>query len=946
MVSIKETQKVKQILLSWLEYQRWEDLTNAFIEADDEQKPKTIIDEDVSLIGNSLMIKESLFKQLQQERKDNPEDFQLAVAFPRLYFISSNRRKFRPLFTIDISVIFAEKYKTKGWDLTSFPFQPVLPNLINLYHLDEEEAENLVTREGIKVFLETTFKHSFNTLQDLGERLEIPEPIKYSKPLPYLLRFNYGNYSYNLKKDLKKIKQDSQFTWLKENNPAYLYLFGQPTPTVTETLFYGAWTTKKPTHSQALALKHFMNNPLTAVIGPPGNGKTILLLQAISQQVVKRAIQLATTGVDESNLTLVTSTNNRAVSNVVERLVALYNNEKFFFLEGGSKNNINQKLIPSVQAAIDSLETETFNETLYLHLQQKILTDVNQLREIPHLNQHKQEKALHRLNQIKTEIESLESLKKTIHEEQIATPKSVDYSKYPLEAYELILPQLEWALRILKQNPLPKKNKSWWQKLLSGIKNFIASLTSRSNHQIFKQLKKRIELPLTATLATPFPFQLPLSYESLVAAYHTVSEQISLAKQKHNALTTVTDLDTLQHQLNELIETKNLLEQEIALNKSKDFYKTFYIDFHQLQVQIFESSKQYLQQEAVRRKNEVIESYKTYLNFLSKDHEAYRKVASTGKTIFQDLSLLFPVITSTLHSIRNLFPLDDSGCLDCVIADEAGMIPIHFLFPALLRANKAMVVGDPLQIEPIIPFSNQMKEQYLTEGFLKNGLTKADYERCSPTLITAYARAAGSSEYGDNGHGILLAEHYRCVPPIINFCAQISNYKLDVKTLNKPSLLGPNLIAYHVEGRYQMQANLEEVEAIVKLVQHLIDCGYSSDATSDKAIGIISPYRGQADYLRSSIKKQYPNFTQNSIGSVHTFQGGQKAAMILSTRQCLDSQSFHFINQKPNLINVAASRAEELFILVGNLTRLTKAGGYTKQLVEYINKYGEVRELP
>ena len=938
--------RVKQILLSWLEYQRWEDLTNAEIEAYDDHSPKNIIEQDVSLIGNNLMIKESLFKQLQQERKEKPEDFQMAVAFPRLYSISSNRRKFRPLFTIDISGIFAEKYKTKGWDVTSFPFQPVIPNLINLYNLDEEEAENLVTLEGIKVFLETTFKHSFNTLQDFLERLEIPEQIKYSKPLPYLLRFNYGNYSYNLKKDLKKIQQDSQFTWLKENNPAYLYLFGQPTPTVTETLFYGAFPTKKPTHSQALAIKHFKTNPLTSVIGPPGSGKTILLLQAISQQVVKRAIQLATTGVDESNLTLVTSTNNRAVSNVVERLFALDKNDKFFFLEGGSKDIINQKLIPSMQAAIDWLETEKFNETLYLHLQQKILIDIKQLREQRHLNQGKQEKDVHRLNQLKTEIQSLESLKKNLQEEQIATPQSVDYSKYPLEAYELILPQLEWALRVFKQNTPPKKNKSWWQKLLSAIKNFIISLKSRSNHQIFKQFKKRIELPLTATLATPFPFQLPLTYESLVAAYYTVSEQISLAQQKHNALTTVTDIDNLQHQLNKLIEAKNQLEKEIALNKSKDFYSSFYTDFHQLQVQIFESSKQYLQQEALRCKNEVIESYKTYIDFLSKDYEAYRKVASTGKTIWQDLSLLFPVITSTLHSIRNLFPFPDSGCLDCVIVDEAGMIPQHLLFPALVRANKAFVVGDPQQIEPIIPFSHQMKEQYYTEVFLNQGLTEADYERYSPTVSTAYHRAAGGSGLGDNGNGILLAEHYRCVPPIINFCAQISNYKLDVKTPNRPSLLGPNLIAYHVEGQYRNHANLEEVEAIVKLVQHLIDGGYSSEATSDKAIGVISPYRSQADMLRVHILKQYPNLTDDSIGSVYTFQGGQKAAMILSTRQCLDSQSFQFINQKPNLLNVAVSRAEELFILVGNLTRLTKAGGYTKQLVEYISKYGELRELP
>jgi hypothetical protein len=36
------------------------------------------------------------------------------------------------------------------------------------------------------------------------------------------------------------------------------------------------------------------------------------------------------------------------------------------------------------------------------------------------------------------------------------------------------------------------------------------------------------------------------------------------------------------------------------------------------------------------------------------------------------------------------------------------------------------------------------------------------------------------------------------------------------------------------------------------------------------------------------------------------------------------------------------SRAKELFILVGNLERLKEAG-YTKELVEYIEEWGEIR---
>ncbi|MBA2749295.1 MAG: hypothetical protein H0U45_11290, partial [Tatlockia sp.] len=47
----------------------------------------------------------------------------------------------------------------------------------------------------------------------------------------------------------------------------------------------------------------------------------------------------------------------------------------------------------------------------------------------------------------------------------------------------------------------------------------------------------------------------------------------------------------------------------------------------------------------------------------------------------------------------------------------------------------------------------------------------------------------------------------------------------------------------------------------------------------------------------------------------------------------------------PNLLNVAVSRAQELFILVGNL-ELLQSGGYTEMLVEHIKQSGEIRSLP
>jgi hypothetical protein len=114
-----------------------------------------------------------------------------------------------------------------------------------------------------------------------------------------------------------------------------------------------------------------------------------------------------------------------------------------------------------------------------------------------------------------------------------------------------------------------------------------------------------------------------------------------------------------------------------------------------------------------------------------------------------------------------------------------------------------LIVGDPLQLEPIIPFNRSIIEQYHERAFTLRGLTDTDYERYSPTVIetaTAYHRAAGVfDESSKIGSGIMLSEHHRCVPPIIDFCDRLCNYNLDIKTKDKESKLGSNLIAYHVE---------------------------------------------------------------------------------------------------------------------------------------------------
>src|SRR5579883_1126621 len=889
--------QIRKLLKAWLDYIKIENLSNAKVDANDEEKPN-IWDSHVHLVGDKLLIDESLFKKLKQSFKSLKDKAQsklpsIAVAFPQLYVIEANRRQFRPLFTINISPIFEGNYRTSGWDLTDYEFQPVIPNLMQWYGLDEEAAESLVTREGLKVFLDTTFNRSFKTLQDFMGLIELPSLPVRSKPLPYLLNFDYVPFNQNLQKDFQKISEQSNWSWAVSQHPAYEYLFGNPKAPRHNVLFLGAFPISEPDDYQAQALKHSQEHSVTAVIGPPGNGKTTLLLHNIAHQVVSRAVQLATTGEDKSNLTVITSTNNHAVNNVEELLTKHFFSERFH-LSGGSRNLVDTQVLPRLQTAVDTLAKETFNKAEWESTKQKLLAGVQQIEQY------------------------LDSAKSSLPPE--------DYWQHS------------------------RRNSHWFIQFLQRIKRFWYSITKTNPRHVLKRLHKQIEIPVLATLATPFPFQIPLSTESLIAAQQSVSQLMESAldwqKQQNNIDNTQQQLESLKQQLTDLIIRRSHVEHRLATYPTKDFYSRFYTELHSLQVELFEWSWLFQQQEARRRKDEVIASIRTYIDVLNNEGEAFRQLAINWRNIYRDISLLFPVFLCTLHSIRRLFPYPDNGCIAQVIVDEAGQIPPHQVFPVLVRSHQALIIGDPLQLEPIVNLSNQNKEEYRSKSFLEQGLTDSDYDRYSPTASTAYHRAAGASgQPRDIGHGIILKYHYRCVPVIANFCDRLCNYGMVIKTKPKPSRLGANLIAYHVEGKLENQVNWAEVDTVESLIEEVLAAGYCLNSSdSESAIGVISPYRHHVNALTQRLQSRWPELKEQSIGTVHTFQGGQKSVIIFSTRQCLPTDSLWFINRRPNLLNTAVSRARELFILVGNLARISE-GGYTKELVAYIQQYGEMRSL-
>ncbi|MBD0388826.1 MAG: superfamily I DNA/RNA helicase, partial [Nostoc sp. C3-bin3] len=448
------------------------------------------------------------------------------------------------------------------------------------------------------------------------------------------------------------------------------------------------------------------------------------------------------------------------------------------------------------------------------------------------------------------------------------------------------------------------------------------------------------------------PFQTPLDRPSLITAQASVNQKLDFSQQWQNLHQKVTEIQTQLTAFNKELELKQAEHQQIQKQIDSypqgDFYNLFYRDHHSLQLELFQRAWAFQEQEALRRKESVMRALSTYGSVLTGDKEALLKLESDSDAIFRDLSLIFPVISSSFQSIRNMLPILQPNSVKLALVDEAGTTLIHQLFPLLVRSQQAVVAGDPQQIEPIINLCDDTIKQYLKTAFLDRGMRNEDYYRYAPTAkytATAYHRAAGASgTEGDLGNGIILSNHYRCTPSIIQFCSPNYPRGLQILSDDHRTATEPHLLAYHVEGSHTHNTNPEEINAVEAVITSLLKQGYSISAEDNtKTIGVMSPFLQQANALKYRLSNRWRNFCWDDIGTVHTFQGGEKSAIIFSPYQCHQEHSFWFLNRKPNLLNTAVSRAKELFVLVGNLRELELAGGETKRLVEHIRQHGEIR---
>ncbi|MER7753626.1 ATP-binding protein [Kitasatospora sp. NPDC097643] len=144
---------------------------------------------------------------------------------------------------------------------------------------------------------------------------------------------------------------------------------------------------------------------------------------------------------------------------------------------------------------------------------------------------------------------------------------------------------------------------------------------------------------------------------------------------------------------------------------------------------------------------------------------------------WQTLFLLVPVVSTTFSSVGSMFARLGQGTIGWVLVDEAGQATPQAAIGALWRARRAVLVGDPLQLEPVVTMPTTLQRRLLRAYNVD--------EQWLPSATSAQAVADQTNRYGtylpaphgDDDHvwvGSPLRVHRRCEEPMFTISNDVA----------------------------------------------------------------------------------------------------------------------------------------------------------------------------
>jgi len=296
--------------------------------------------------------------------------------------------------------------------------------------------------------------------------------------------------------------------------------------------------------------------------------------------------------------------------------------------------------------------------------------------------------------------------------------------------------------------------------------------------------------------------------------------------------------------------------------------------------------------------------------------------------------MIVPAISTTLASVERMLPTLQHSSIPFLIIEEAGQASPQSVLGAVLRSKKVLFIGDQRQLEPISnipdPLDRYLKKE-LTETPSSSAQSIADNLSSIGTLINE--NSANSVWVG-----LPLLEHRRCDEPMFTLSNSIA-YDGMMKNLVSSRTAFPlslNSSWIQVSGTCSDRHWVSEQGVILETLLSRI---YTEILNPN--LFIITPFRSVKNGVSRIVAKLdesifAPETGRPSVGTVHTFQG-KEADIVIFVLGCDHSKlaAADWAGEKPNLLNVAITRAKRRLFVIGD-KNVWHGRGYFSDLVRQI----------
>lgn len=280
----------------------------------------------------------------------------------------------------------------------------------------------------------------------------------------------------------------------------------------------------------------------------------------------------------------------------------------------------------------------------------------------------------------------------------------------------------------------------------------------------------------------------------------------------------------------------------------------------------------------------------------------YRKIAQREMDKCKDV---IPVWIMPINRVMENLKLTDN-LFDVVIVDESSQSDISAI-TVLMRAKKAIIVGDEKQISPEAIGKDHAVVETLINTYLED-IPHAEWFDLKTSLYNTALRVFPNR--------LLLKEHFRCAPEIIGFSNELcySNEIIPLRRVDDREKVGPFIVTHKVKDGLRDENKALNVKEAECIVERILEC-CKDERYNGMTMGVISLLGdAHAELIQSMLVNALgmEELLQRRLicGDAYSFQGDERDIIFLSM-VIANNAKFTALTKGSDVrrFNVAASRA-------------------------------------